>query len=77
MKLWLCLRGGGATKPGSTSSGSTLFARSRSPALGTIWQGFGFSKNGSGFWWSGFSDGAGVVLQNVWQNNFTCWIEVA
>jgi hypothetical protein len=22
-------------------------------------------------WWSGFSDGAGVVLENVWQNGFT------
>ena len=28
------------------------------------------------FWWSGFSGGAGAVLENVWQNNFTCWIEV-
>ena len=23
-------------------------------------------------WWSGFSGGAGAVLQNVWQNSFTC-----
>jgi hypothetical protein len=27
-------------------------------------------------WWSGFSDGAEAVLENVWQNGFTCWIEV-
>ena len=26
--------------------------------------------------WSGFSGGVGVVLENVWQNSFTCWIEV-
>ena len=26
--------------------------------------------------WSGFSGGAGAVLENIWQHNFTCWIEV-
>ena len=27
-------------------------------------------------WWSGFSGGAGAVLENVWQNGFTYWVEV-
>ena len=26
--------------------------------------------------WSGFSGGVGVGLEKVWQNSFTCWIEV-
>jgi hypothetical protein len=26
--------------------------------------------------WSGFSDGVEAILENVWQNGFTCWIEV-
>jgi hypothetical protein len=28
------------------------------------------------FWWSGFSSRAEAVLRNVWQNNFTCWINI-
>ena len=26
--------------------------------------------------WSGFSSGVGAVLENVWQNSFTCLIDV-
>jgi hypothetical protein len=26
--------------------------------------------------WSGFSDRAEAILENVWQNVFTCWIEI-
>jgi hypothetical protein len=40
---------------------------------GPVWQGFGSSENCSG---SGSSGGAGVVLENVWQNGFIGCIEI-
>jgi hypothetical protein len=27
-------------------------------------------------WWSGFPDEPEAILENVWQNDFSCWIEV-
>ena len=42
--------------------------------LGPVWQALLFQKQ-LRLWllrWSGFSGGVGVVLENVWQNSFTC-----
>jgi hypothetical protein len=44
-----------------------LFGRAPAPKKGLrLWL----------LWWSGFSNGVEAILENVWQNSFTFWIDV-